>query len=90
MATVSKTELFRARIDRGRKTRAEKILKRVGLTPAQAVNVFFAKVEEIGGIPFELRPDETNEFLANPDFRQHLANMKAGKVRYADAKTIPA
>jgi addiction module RelB/DinJ family antitoxin len=57
MATTTKTELFRARIDSGRKARTEKILKRYGLTPGEAVNVFFAKIEEVGGIPFDLRPD---------------------------------
>ena len=89
MATISKTELFRARIDRGRKARTEKILKRYGLTPGEAVNVFLAKVEEVGGIPFDLRPTETSEFLDNPEFKQHLARMKAGKVRYTDSKEIP-
>lgn len=89
MGTVSKTELFRARIDRGRKARTEKILKRYGLTPGEAVNVFFAKVEEVGGIPFDLRPTETGELLANDDFKRHLARMKTGKVRYTDAKKVP-
>lgn len=58
MATIAKTELFRARIDKGRKARAERILKRYGLTPGEAVNVFFAKVEQTGGLPFDLRPDD--------------------------------
>ncbi|MFH1496928.1 MAG: type II toxin-antitoxin system RelB/DinJ family antitoxin [Verrucomicrobiota bacterium] len=58
MPTASKTELFRARIDKGRKARAERILKRYGLTPGEAVNVFFAKVEQTGGLPFDLRPDD--------------------------------
>lgn len=88
MPTVSKTELFRARIDRGRKDRTAKILKRFGLTPGEAVNVFFAKVEEVGGLPFDLRPepDETKELMANPEFLAHLARMKAGEVRYVDVK----
>lgn len=87
MATLSKTEPFRIRIDRGRKARTEKILKRFGLTPGEAVNVFLAKVEEVGGLPFDLRPepDETKELMQNPEFLAHLARMKAGKVRYTDA-----
>lgn len=90
MATLAKTELFRARIDRGRKARTEKILKRYGLTPGEAVNVFLAKVEEVGGIPFDLRPTETADLLDNPDFVVHLGRMRAGKVRYTDAKNVPA
>lgn len=57
MPTITKTELFRARIDRGRKSKTEKILKRYGLSAGEAVNVFFAKIEEVGGLPFDLRPD---------------------------------
>lgn len=91
MATISKTELFRARIDRGRKERTEAILKRYGLTPGEAVNVFFAKIEEVGGLPFDLRPeaDETRELLGNPGFLAHLARMKAGEVRYTEAGELP-
>ncbi len=89
---MGKTELFRARIDRGRKAKVERILRRYGLTPGEAVNVFLAKVEEVGGLPFDLRPDaavETEEFLADPEFQKHLARMRAGKVRYVSLKEIP-
>ncbi len=63
------------------------ILKRYGLTPGEAVNVFFAKVEEVGGLPFDLRPerDETRELMENPGFLAHLERMRAGKVRYTEA-----
>ena len=56
MPTTSKTELFRACIDRGRKDRTAKILKRFGFKPGEAMNVFFAKVEEVGSLPFDPRP----------------------------------
>jgi addiction module RelB/DinJ family antitoxin len=87
---MAKTVLLRARVDQKRKARAERILGEYGLTPAQAINVFYAKVEEAGGLPFDLRPNETNELLADPDFLAHLARMKAGKVRYLDARDVPA
>jgi len=91
MSTLSKTEPFRIRIDRGRKARTEKILKRFGLTPAEAVNVFLAKVEEVGGLPFDLRPepDETKELMANPAFLKALAEHKSGKTRYVSLDAIP-
>jgi antitoxin component of RelBE/YafQ-DinJ toxin-antitoxin module len=60
------------------------------LSPAQAINVFYAKVEEAGGLPFDLRPSETAELLADPQFMAYLARMKAGKVRYIDAQDVPA
>ena len=87
---MAKTTLLRARVDSGRKSRAEKILGRYGLTPAQAINVFYAKVTETDGLPFDLRPNEASELLADPGFQNHLERMKKGAVRYLDAKTIPA
>jgi len=87
---MPKKVLLRARIDLERKVRAEKILGRYGLTPAQAINVFYAKVDEANGLPFDLRPTETAELMADPGFKRHLERMQAGKVRYFDAKDIPA
>jgi len=87
---MARTTLLRARVDSVRKHRAEKILGRYGLTPAQAINVFYAKVTETDGLPFDLRPSETSDLLADPKFRKHLERMKKGEVRYMDAKAIPA
>jgi addiction module RelB/DinJ family antitoxin len=83
------TTLFRARVDTRRKNHATKILKRYGLGLGEAVNVFLAKIEEVNGLPFDLRPDETTEILANEEFRAILADIKAGKMKYTDDKDIP-
>jgi addiction module RelB/DinJ family antitoxin len=87
---MARTTLLRARVDIKRKNRAEKILGRYGLTPAQAINVFYAKVEETNGLPFDLRPSETADLLADPEFRAYLARLKAGQVVYQDANHVPA
>jgi addiction module RelB/DinJ family antitoxin len=87
---MSKTTLLRARVDIGRKNRAEKILGRYGLTPAQAINVFYAKVSETNGLPFDLRPSETEDLLAHSEFRKHLARLKTGHVSYRDSNEVPA
>jgi addiction module RelB/DinJ family antitoxin len=87
---MAKTTLLRARVDSKRKKRAERILRRYGLTAAQAINVFFAKVTEINGLPFDLRPSETSELLAEPSFRAHLGQMSRGIVKYNAAENIPA
>lgn len=81
--------MLRARVDSARKTRAEKILGRYGLTTGQAINVFLAKVNEANGLPFDLRPTETAEILADPDFRKQLELIKAGKVKYVPADQVP-
>jgi DNA-damage-inducible protein J len=86
---MARTTLLRARVDIGRKKRAEKILGRYGLTPSQAINVFYAKVSETNGLPFDLRPSETADLLADPEFRTYLARLKAGQVVYHDANQVP-
>ena len=87
---MPKTTLLRARVDIGRKKRAEKILGRYGLTPAQAINVFYAKVSEINGLPFDLRPSETEDLLADPEFRTYLARLKTGRVIYRESEEVTA
>jgi addiction module RelB/DinJ family antitoxin len=87
---MAKTTLLRARVDIGRKNRAEKILRRYGLTPAQAINVFYAKVSETNGLPFDLRPSETDDLLADPEFKTYLARLKARKVKYLESDEVPA
>jgi addiction module RelB/DinJ family antitoxin len=86
---MAKTTLLRARVDIERKKRAEKILGRYGLTPAQAINVFYAKVTETNGLPFDLRPSETPDLLADPEFRNCLERKKSGRVEYTDASEVP-
>jgi addiction module RelB/DinJ family antitoxin len=86
---MGKTTLLRARVDIERKKRAEKILGRYGLTPAQAINVFYAKVTETNGLPFDLRPNETSDLLADPEFRRYLVRLKSGQVEYTDADEVP-
>ncbi len=86
---MAKTTLLRARVDIDRKKRAEKILGRYGLTPAQAINVFYAKVNESNGLPFDLRPSETADLLADPEFRNYLVRLNSGQVNYTDASEVP-
>jgi addiction module RelB/DinJ family antitoxin len=86
---MAKTTLLRARVDIDRKKRAEKILGRYGLTPAQAINVFYAKVTESNGLPFDLRPSETSDLLADPEFRNYLERLRLGQVGYTEAGEVP-
>ena len=49
------TALVRTRVPARRLQRAEKILRRLGLTPADAVNMLLAQIEIRQGLPFEVR-----------------------------------
>lgn len=47
------------RVDARRKARAEKIIRRLGLTTEQAVNVFLARIEQTKGIPFAVTLEDS-------------------------------
>lgn len=52
---MAKTATVAVRIDPKLKAGAERIFKRLGLSPSQAVNLFFAQVSLRGGLPFGVR-----------------------------------
>ncbi|NCO67600.1 MAG: type II toxin-antitoxin system antitoxin, RelB/DinJ family [Nitrospirae bacterium CG_4_10_14_0_8_um_filter_41_23] len=57
---MAKTAMIRARTNEDVKTGAEDILKRLGLTMSDAVNLFLNQVRLHKGLPFEVRiPNKT-------------------------------
>ena len=46
--------LLRARVPESRYRKAEKILKRLGMNPGDAVNLLLAQIELRQGLPFEV------------------------------------
>ncbi|MBM3834130.1 MAG: hypothetical protein FJ403_12850 [Verrucomicrobia bacterium] len=48
------TTVLRARVPARRLQRAEKILHKLGLKPADAVNILLAQIELKRGLPFEI------------------------------------
>ena len=62
---MSETAILRTRIDPRRKARVEKILGQLGMTPTQAVNMFFAQIERRKAIPFPVAV-ENNSDIAPP------------------------
>lgn len=86
----TKTHYLRAHVPLNRFNRARKILQKLGMEPAEAVNVFFARIEEDKDFPFDIRKSESRELLSTPAFLDHLKRMQAGEVQYTDAKDVPA
>ena len=80
------TILFRARLDRRRVEKAERILSRIGLTPGQFVNLAFAQVELKNGVPFPVTAISTDDgYLPhepNPATAAALAEPLDGLRRY--------
>ena len=52
---MSLNATVRARVDESLKFNAEHILKEIGLTTSQAINIFLKKIVSEHGIPFELK-----------------------------------
>jgi DNA-damage-inducible protein J len=57
---MAKTAMIRARTSPDLKSDVEGILKKLGLTTTEAINLFFSQVKLHKGIPFEVRiPNKT-------------------------------
>ncbi len=57
---MAKTAMIRARTSPDLKSEVEGILKKLGLTTTEAINLFFSQVKLHKGIPFEIRiPNKT-------------------------------
>lgn len=52
---MSKTETVRARVEPELKRNAEAVLKKLGLTPSEAITLFLTQVTLSNGLPFTLR-----------------------------------
>ncbi|MFK0572505.1 type II toxin-antitoxin system RelB/DinJ family antitoxin [Endozoicomonas sp.] len=59
---MAKETTVRARIDEGLKQEAEDILRQLGLTTSQAINLYFSQIVLHRGMPFDVRlPEEPAE-----------------------------
>ncbi|MDR0325884.1 MAG: type II toxin-antitoxin system RelB/DinJ family antitoxin [Oscillospiraceae bacterium] len=58
---MAKTESFHMRVAPEIKSEADAILSRLGMTTADAVNIFFTQIIMRGGLPFEVKIPVPNE-----------------------------
>ena len=67
-----KNAIINARIESDLKTDVEVILKNLGITATQAINIFYQQVKLNNGLPFEVKiPNaETQKAIAENDFVQ--------------------
>jgi DNA-damage-inducible protein J len=76
-AKAAKTATMHVRVEHKLKVQAEAILGELGLTPSEAVRLFYTRVRAYGGLPFELR-------VPNAETRAALdaADAGVGLTRY--------
>ena len=70
------TEQVRYRINRNLVKRAEKVCDELGMTPTQAVSMFFAQLVKLGGLPF--RP---SSFPALEEYGASMADAQAAEAK---------
>jgi DNA-damage-inducible protein J len=76
---MGKTETIRARVEPGLKRDAEAVLKKIGLTPSEAITLFLTQVKLTKGLPFPLRvPNaETRRAIREAQERKNLETFES-------------
>ena len=82
---MAKTEFIRARVEPELKYQAEEIFSKLGLSPTDAITLFYVQVTLHGGLPFEVRIPNTETLDA---LRQ--ARSQDGLIEHADLETLKA
>ena len=72
MITKTKTASVRARMEPSIKKRAEMVLSRIGISPSEAINVFYRRIAIDKGIPFSLD-------IPNAETRAAIRELESGK-----------
>lgn len=71
---MAKTSVVNARIEPDLKEEVESIFHELGLSTSEAVTLFFKRVKNYRGLPFEVR-------LPNEATRRAIKEARQGKVR---------
>jgi len=68
---TTKTAFVRARMEPSIKKRAEAVLSRIGISPSEAINVFYRRIASDKGIPFSLN-------VPNAETRAAIRELESG------------
>lgn len=69
---ITKTALVRARMEPSIKKKAERVLSQIGISPSEAINVFYRRIANDKGIPFSLN-------VPNAETRKAIRDARQGK-----------
>jgi DNA-damage-inducible protein J len=86
---MRKAAIIRVRVEPSLKVEAEAVLTRLGLSPTEAIRLFYLQVSLQGGLPFEVRiPNaETHAAMKGARSGKQLKNFKSAAtiIRAVDA-----
>lgn len=82
---MSESAVVHARIDRATKAATEKVLEALGLTPTEAIRLFYRQIAIRKSFPLELRvPNKlTASVLAKSDKNQEIERFNSTAELYA-------
>ena len=83
---MPKTAVISARIDPGLKQSAEQVLQKLGLTPSQAITLFYRQIGLQNGLPFNVKlPNaDTTEALNDAVARRNLETAESPRALFDD------
>jgi len=84
--SMSKNAVISARIEDKLKQSAESILKKLGISPSEAITIFYKQVELKNGLPFEVKlPNKvTLKTFKDSDEGKSVKSFKNAKDLYKD------
>jgi DNA-damage-inducible protein J len=82
---MPKSEMIRARVEPALKHEAEEVFAALGLSPTEAITLFYKQVSLQHGLPFEVKIPNATTLAA---IRQ--AKAKQGLTKYASVKDLMA
>ena len=69
---MAKSEMIRARVEPELKHKAESVLQSLGMTPTEAITLFYKQITLYRGLPFPVR-------IPNAATRKALRDARAGR-----------
>ena len=81
------SKVITTRIDPDVQDAAESILKMLGMTRSQAINMFYRMIIIKRGLPFQPVMDETEYILSHPEWMKQL---EASRKTHESGQGIPA
>jgi DNA-damage-inducible protein J len=87
---MAKSEMIRARVEPGLKHDAETVLGRLGLTPTEAITLFYKQVALYRGLPFPVRlPNAaTRKALREARSRKNLESFESVDAWIKEMRTL--
>jgi len=69
---MHKAAIIRVRVETSLKVEAEAVLAQLGLSPTEAIRLFYLQVSRQGGLPFEVR-------IPNVETRAAMKDARSGR-----------